>query len=130
KLSEQYCVRTSQAAVLAPTGCLVGGSLVPTERGLVRLASLGDPDGDRWQDLDLFVGTDEAPKTTTKFYVNGLEPVVDVRTARGYQIKGTTQHRIKVVDSVTGAWEWRRFSDLHPGDLVPLALDQLFGERQ
>ena len=42
---EEYGVRNSQASVLAPTGCLVGGSLVVTDRGLVRLRSLGDPDG-------------------------------------------------------------------------------------
>ena len=41
--AERYGVRNSQATVLAPTGCLVGGSLVPTEHGLLRLASLGDP---------------------------------------------------------------------------------------
>ena len=49
--AELFGVRNSQASVLAPTGCLVGGSLVPTERGLVRLASLGDPDGPKWQQL-------------------------------------------------------------------------------
>jgi len=43
--AERYGVRNSQASVLAPTGCLVGGSLVPTERGLVRLGSLGDSAG-------------------------------------------------------------------------------------
>ncbi|HEY8092947.1 MAG TPA: LAGLIDADG family homing endonuclease, partial [Acidimicrobiales bacterium] len=65
----------------------------------------------------------------TKFYVNGLEPVVDVRTSRGYRIQGTTKHQIKVVDD-SGAWVWRRFADLRPGDRVPLALGQLIGAPQ
>ena len=94
--------------MLAPTGCLVGGTLVPTERGLVRLRSLGDPDGAQWQDLGIDVATDEGPRTATEFYVNGLEPVVTVDTARGYRIQGTPQHRVKVVDETTGAWEWKR----------------------
>ena len=34
---------------------------------------------------------------------------------------------MKVVDPVTGAWEWKRFADLGAGDMVPLALDQLLG---
>ena len=57
---------------------LVGGTLVPTERGLVRLSSLGDPDGAKWQELGIQVGTDEGPRTASQFYVNGAEPVVTV----------------------------------------------------
>jgi len=126
--SDRYGVRNSQATVLAPTGCLVGGSLVATDRGLVRLGALGDPDGPQWQDLEATVATDEGPRPASRFYVNGLEPVVTVDTARGHRIQGTPQHRVKVVDPATGAWEWRRFADLTAGDLVPLALDQMVGD--
>src|SRR5256886_15580495 len=94
ELGEQFGVRNSQASVLAPTGCLVGGTLVPTERGLVRLGSLGDVDGTRWQDLDIAVQTDQGPRTATKFFINGVEPVVGVETAHGYRLQGTPQHRI------------------------------------
>jgi ribonucleotide reductase alpha subunit len=126
---EVHGVRNSQASVLAPTGCLIGGSLVATDKGLVRLRSLGDPDGPQWQELALSVLTDEGPKRATRFYVNGLEPVVDVRTKRGYRIQGTTKHRIKVVTEA-GRWEWRRMADLRPGDMVPLAVGQLLGDPQ
>ena len=43
ELAEQYGVRNSQASVLAPTGCLVGGTLVSTGRGLVRCARSAIP---------------------------------------------------------------------------------------
>jgi ribonucleoside-diphosphate reductase alpha chain len=121
--------RNAQASVLAPTGCLVGGSLVPTERGLVRLRSLGDPGGQQWQDADFKVNTDEGPRDATKFYVNGLEAVVTVKTKRGYRIQGTPKHRVKVVTR-DGAWVWKRFSEIAEGDRVPLALDSLIGEPQ
>jgi ribonucleoside-diphosphate reductase alpha chain len=123
---EEYGVRNSQASVLAPTGCLVGGSLVNTSNGLVRLRSLGDPDGAQWQDVSFSVQTDEGVQEATQFYVNGLEQVVDVTTLRGYQIQGTTKHRIKVVDQ-SGAWSWRRFADLRTGDRVPMALGGMVG---
>jgi ribonucleoside-diphosphate reductase alpha chain len=126
---DAFGVRNSQASVLAPTGCLVGGSLVPTERGLVRLRSLGDPEGRQWQDLGVKVATDEGDREASKFFVNGLERVVDVVTARGHRIQGTTTHRVKVVDS-SGAWVWRRMADLRPGDRVPLALGRLVGSPQ
>ena len=129
-LAEVYGVRNSQASVLAPTGCLVGGTLVSTGRGLVRLGSLGDPDGQQWQDLETEVATDEGPRDATKFYVNGSEAVVTVETARGHRVRGTATHRIKVVDPDSGEWVWRRFGELAGGELVPLALGALVGEPQ
>jgi ribonucleoside-diphosphate reductase alpha chain len=130
ELAEIYGVRNSQASVLAPTGCLVGGTLVSTGRGLVRLRSLGDPDGRKWQDLQTEVATDEGSRRATKFYVNGSEAVVTVETARGHRIVGTPTHRVKVVDSATGEWVWRRFGEIDEGDQVPMALGSLVGEPQ
>ena len=127
EMGEQHGYRNAQASVLAPTGCLVGGSLIPTERGLVRLRSLGDPEGPRWQELGISVATDEGPRTATRFYVNGAEPVVTVDTERGYRVQGTPTHRIKVVDPQTGDWVWKRFGDVEAGDLVPLQMNQLVG---
>jgi ribonucleoside-diphosphate reductase alpha chain len=126
-LGEKAGFRNSQFSVLAPTGCLVGGSLVLTDRGLVRLRSLGDPDGSQWQDLDLKVATDDGARPATKFFVNGAEPVVSVKTGRGYRIQGTPTHRIRVVDE-HGDWQWRRFADIRAGDRVPLMLGGMVGE--
>jgi ribonucleoside-diphosphate reductase alpha chain len=128
-LGEVHGYRNAQATVLAPTGCLVGDSLVSTSRGLVRLRTLGDPVGEKWQDLDLEVATDEGPRQATKFYVNGFEQVVSIETGRGYRIQGTPMHRIKVVDA-EGNWAWRRFAEIHEGDRVPLMLNGLVGEPQ
>ncbi len=128
-LGEVNGYRNAQASVLAPTGCLVGDSLIPTSRGLVRLRTLGDPVGARWQPLDAEVATDEGPRSATQFYVNGFEQVVSVETARGYRIQGTPTHRIKVVDE-SGHWSWKRFGEIAAGDRVPLVLGGLVGERR
>jgi ribonucleoside-diphosphate reductase alpha chain len=129
ELGSEHGVRNAQASVLAPTGCLVGGSLVPTERGMVRLASLGDPAGSQWQDLDVGVATDEGARRASHFYVNGTEAVVTVDTAHGHRVQGTPAHRIKVV-AADGRWAWKRFGDLEAGDSVPLAMNALVGEPQ
>ena len=120
--------RNAQASVLAPTGCLVGDSLVTTSRGLVRLRSLGDADGSKWQPLrSVDVATDQGPRRATQFYVNGSEQVVSVETSRGYRIQGTPSHRVKVVDP-DGNWTWKRFADIAVGDRVPLMLGSMVGE--
>ncbi|MGL4742836.1 MAG: LAGLIDADG family homing endonuclease, partial [Dermatophilaceae bacterium] len=114
--------------MLAPTGCLTGDTLVTTDRGLTRLAELGDVWGEKWQDLDLRVSTDDGEQVATKFFVNGEEPTRRVVTEGGYRIQGTLAHRVKVVDSSTGEWVWRRMAEVAPGDVVPVQLGTLVGE--
>ena len=126
-LGEEHGYRNAQATVLAPTGCLVPDSLVPTSRGLVRLRSLGDTNGPQWQDLDVHVATDDGPREATKFYVNGMEQVVSVETARGYRIQGTPTHRIKIIDE-HGEWVWRRMAEVRSGDRVPMMMGGLVGD--
>ena len=127
-LGEANGYRNAQASLLAPTGCLTGDTLITTGRGLTRLAELGNAYGDRWQDLDLTVSTDEGPRQATKFFINGEEPTRRIRTEGGYQIQGTLTHRVKVVDEVTGTWAWKRLADVAPHDLLPLQLGTLVGE--
>jgi len=126
---EAHGYRNAQATVLAPTGCLVAGSLVSTSRGLVRLGALGAPDGPTWQDLDVEVATDDGPRRATEFYVNGAEQVVSIETKRGYRIQGTPTHRIKVIDG-DGHWVWRRLAEVEKDDQVPMMLGSLVGEAQ
>jgi ribonucleoside-diphosphate reductase alpha chain len=106
----------------------VGGSLIITDRGIVRLSTLGDTTGAQWQPVNFQVLTDEGVQQATQFYINGVEATRRIRTISGYEIQGTLTHRIKVVDARTGEWVWKRFADIVPDDIVPLAMDKLVGE--
>ncbi|MGD0602220.1 MAG: vitamin B12-dependent ribonucleotide reductase [Streptosporangiaceae bacterium] len=128
ELGEANGYRNAQASLLAPTGCLTADTLVTTNRGLVRLGEIGDVYGNRWQDLDLTVSTDDGPAQATKFFVNGEEPTRRITTEGGYKIQGTLTHRVKVVDPSTGAWEWKRLADITSGDVVPVQMHTLVGE--
>ena len=128
ELGEKHGFRNAQVTVIAPTGCLVGDSLVATDRGLVPLRTLGDVDGPKWQDVSFRVSTPDGPREATKFFVNGVAKTRKVRTTAGYEIQGTLQHRVKVVEADSGEWVWKRFSDVAPGDVVPLAMNSLVGD--
>ena len=127
RIGEANGYRNAQASLLAPTGCLTGDTLITTERGITRLAELGDVYGDRWQDLGIGVSTDEGPREATKFFVNGEEPTRLVKTESGYRIQGTLTHRVKVVDPASGTWVWKRLADISPGDVIPLQMGTLVG---
>ncbi len=119
--------RNAQVTVIAPTGCLVGDSLVSTDRGLMRLNRLGNVNGDKWQDVDFNVLTDDGEQRATKFFVNGVESTRRITTASGFVIQGTPTHRIKVVDPETGDLCWKRFGEITADDVVALSMGTLAG---
>lgn len=127
---EKFGFRNAQATVLAPTGCLTGNTLISTEKGLVPLETLGNPLGERWQDLNISVMTDEGEKLATKFFVNGLAETIKIKTKDGYEIIGTSEHRIKVFDKETGEIKWKYFADIKNGDIVALEMNTIFGSPQ
>ncbi len=127
-LGEQHGYRNAQVNLIAPTGCLTSDSLVSTERGLVPLGTLGDINGQQWQDVSFKIQTHEGEKLATKFFINGVAQTRRIRTASGFEIQGTPQHRIKVVDPQTGEWTWKHFADVKSGDIVPLAMNSMIGE--
>ena len=127
ELGEQHGYRNGQATCIAPTGCLVGNSLVLTDRGLSRLNRLGQADGNKWQDVFFKVLTDEGERPATRFFVNGVENTRKITTASGYTIQGTPTHRVKVVNTATGTMEWKRMSEVQPTDIVALSMGKLVG---
>jgi ribonucleoside-diphosphate reductase alpha chain len=122
--------RNAQTVVIAPTGCLTGNSLVSTDRGLTRLRRLGDVDGSKWQDIDVRVLTDDGEQRATKFFVNGISPTRRIKTAGGYTIQGTPEHRVKVVDRESGELAWKRLAEVAAGDTVALSMGGFAGQPQ
>jgi ribonucleoside-diphosphate reductase alpha chain len=129
-LGEAHGYRNSQVSVLAPTGCLVSGTLIHTDQGLVSLESMGDEMGEQWQDIDIQVQTDEGPKKATKFYLNGMAETRKIVTDHGYIIHGTGGHRVKIVDPDSGKFTWMKLEELAEGDLIPLRLGGMVGSSQ
>src|ERR1019366_4136950 len=84
--------RNAQVSLLAPTGCLVKNSIVLTDRGLSRLSRLGDVCGEKWQDVNFKVLTEEGEKSATNFFINGVEDDRKRISKRGYSIQGSLRH--------------------------------------
>ncbi|MGH7392739.1 MAG: ribonucleotide reductase N-terminal alpha domain-containing protein, partial [Candidatus Rokuibacteriota bacterium] len=85
--------------------CLVGDTFVMSN-GLTRLRDLAPGST---------VMTDEGPFYVSEHHDNGDQPVFDVRTDRGYTVRGTAKHRFLVV-AEDGFYQWRRIGDLKDGD--------------
>ena len=119
--------RNAQVTCIAPTGCLTGNAFVATDRGFRRLSTLGNVDGDQWQDVEFRVLTDDGEQKATKFFINGVEQTRRIVTKNGYRIQGTPTHRVKVIDPATKQLTWKRLADISENDVVALAMGQFVG---
>ncbi len=114
--------RNSKTTLLAPTGCLVPGTMVP-------LSCLGDIKGDEWQDINLSIASLGKNRKSNKFFVNKKSRTVEVITKNGYNLEGTLKHQIKVVDT-NGDFVWRRMDEVQSNHTVPIKFDTMVGRPQ
>jgi len=119
--------------VFAPTlrairqgGCLHPDTLVPTSRGTLRLSEIVDAHQMGWQDHHLKVATDEGWKDSPRGFNNGNAPTLRVTLENGQTLRGTANHRIKVMRQ-DGRRDWVRLDELHAGDQAIQVLDQHTG---
>lgn len=121
KAGKKHGYRNAQCTNIAPTGCLVGESLILSSEGLLPLQELGDCDGDQWQDRSFHVTQESKTAPVTKFYVNGMDKTYRLETARGHELKGTWKHQLRVI-TAAGDYSWRRMEEIQPDDIVVLRL--------
>lgn len=107
--------------------CVVGDTLVSSERGLLPIADLyvGEQP-DTFRSLALHVASLQGTQLTSHFYFGGIKPTQRVKLADGHEITGTPNHRLYV--GTPEGLMWKRLDELVPGDYVALKIGaQLFG---
>lgn len=98
--------------------CVLGDSLVLTDKGIFRIEDLGDPDGAEVQPLDVGVIQEGGVKSRSAFFYNGgLKNTRTLTTRCGYTLGGTDNHRIKILGE-SGTVSWKYVSDIQVGDTV------------
>src|SRR5690625_1949502 len=112
--------------VIRQGGCLHPDTLVNTSRGTLRLGELVDQHQQGWQGHTLKVATDHGWKDSPEGFNNGVKPTLRVTLHNGQTLRGTHNHKLKVLRE-DGSREWVRFDELNPGDYVIQVLDQHTG---
>jgi intein/homing endonuclease len=101
--------------------CVLGDTLILTDKGIIPIEELGDPQGDEYQLLSTTVAQEGVKKRSqSKFFFNGgVRSVNKIQTRYGYSLGGTDNHRIKVMNG-EGHIVWGYMSDLQEGDYVAI----------
>ena len=98
--------------------CVTGETLIPTNKGLVRIDSLGDPNGDEVQPLQVNVAQECGTNSRSAYFYNGgVKPTKYLETFCGYRIEGTGNHRIKVMTKECRV-EWKYLEEIEVGDMA------------
>jgi ribonucleoside-diphosphate reductase alpha chain len=121
KASKKTGFRNCQVSVIAPTGCVVSGTRITTDKGLVKVETLGSTQGEKWQDINAWVATDIGPQVATKFFMNGVKPTRKIITDLGFEIEATLNHRVRVAGP--GGYSWKFMADIAKNDILVLLRD-------
>lgn len=96
--------------------CLVGDTLVPTERGLLRIDEIADRRLGDQQIINLKVLGANEPELVVGWQYSGHAPVVEVVSDWGHKIICTHHHPILVLRDLTHVWV--QADSLKKGDLL------------
>ena len=108
--STECCLLIDEAALVVVAGnirrCLPGDALVHTAEGLLPIRDIK---------IGQSVLTPAGMRAVAGFFEQGEQEVVHMRTNAGV-VRATANHRVAVLSSVDGSYEWKEFSQLQPGD--------------
>jgi S-adenosylmethionine synthetase len=102
--------------------CIQGDSLANTEKGLLKIK---DMKGIR---KGILVKTDIHPHPVKIWYDNGFKKTIKIKTNSGYEIEGTENQKIRIIDK-NGNYIWRELGKLKKGDFIAIQRrNRLFGK--
>lgn len=106
--------------------CVTGDTLVTTSLGVRPIVDLiGDGDGEV-SPIDFSVLQESGETATAKFsYKGGIRKTIRIATSYGYEIEGTPNHRIRVLDK-SGKVLWKRLDEIVKGDYACIQRDGYF----
>jgi intein/homing endonuclease len=100
--------------------CVIGNTLVLTDKGIIPIKDLGKSREEEFTDLDIGIVQEKERRARTKYFYNGgIKPVRKISTKSGFNITGTSDHLVKIMSS-SGNIEWRSFGNIQIGDHIAI----------
>jgi adenosylcobalamin-dependent ribonucleoside-diphosphate reductase len=97
--------------------CVTGDTLIPTDDGLVRIASFYEgEEPDTFRSEHVLVASLGGSQKTDAFYFGGERDAWRIRLRSGHKVTGTPNHRVLVVDG--SGLTWKRLDGVEVGDEV------------
>lgn len=104
--------------------CVTGDTLVPTSRGVVPIRSLMGPN--QTDPLEVGVVQETGTSVSAYSYRGGRRETVRIRTYLGFELEGTPNHRIRVMQP-DGTIGWRHLGEMAVGDDACIVRNGMWG---
>lgn len=109
-------MRNSNTMAIAPTACVAGETLILSSEGLVPIETLV-AGTTQWQAINIQVMQESNLALSNQLYLNGLQDTLRIVTKQGSAIRGTLNHRLRIIDE-NGEYVWKYLSEISVGDEV------------
>ncbi len=103
--------------------CVTTDTLVFTEYGMVPIGTLGDLGKGGFQQKELKVYSEGGLASTSHFYNSGIQKTIRIKTSYGFELEGTPNHRIRIIDA-DGNYIFRRLDQFQLNDRVAIQRGQ------
>ena len=112
--------------------CIAGDSMVLTDEGLDRIDYGSCPSDDEKESIKrtkrIVLSHTMEEEVATHWHKVRASSVVHITTASGYELTGTPEHRIKILNN-NGNLGWATLDTLSPDSVCAMALSSLYGTR-
>ncbi len=112
KKVRKYGVRNIQFTTCPPTGCLVGKTLVSSEKGMKKISDYRDA----LSNGPIKTVSDDGVTDIIRYFNQGIANTIKLTTNQGYEIEGTYNHKIRTLTN--GSYVWKTLSELQENDIV------------
>ncbi|MBI2314884.1 recombinase RecA [Candidatus Daviesbacteria bacterium] len=103
--------------------CVTTDTVVFTEYGMVPIGFLGDLNQKGFQPKEIKVYSEGGFAYTSHFYNSGVQKTIKIKTSYGFELEGTPNHRVRVLDN-QGEYIWRRLDQLKIDDSIAIQRGQ------
>ncbi len=103
--------------------CINQNSIIFSEQGIIPLGQVGNLKKKGFQKKQMEVYSNPGPQKTSHFYNNGKSRTIKIRTHQGYELEGTSNHPIVVLNR-KGEKEFRELKDIKKNDYAAIQRGQ------
>ena len=107
-----------QGEIEATNPCVTGDTWILTDRGPVQVNTVSG------QELNLVLNGEYHRTSPEGFFSTGIKSVITIKTERGYELKVTPDHLVRIAEKVTREQiieTWKPAGELNPGDQLILS---------
>lgn len=103
--------------------CIDQNSIIFSEQGMIPVGQTGNLKKKGFQKKQMEVYSNPGPQKTSHFYNNGKSKTIKIRTHQGYELEGTLNHPIIVLNK-KGEKEFRQLKDIKKNDYAAIQRGQ------